>query len=275
MGKHLHPLDPNEICSTLEPWLASGLHVFDSIGSTNLWLANHVRSLPDVEQICGQSCFTDEQTQGRGRRGRVWKSIAGNDITFSMAWSFAATDALGALTLATAVTVATSLETVCGQPLSIKWPNDIYCMDRKLVGILAEASSGAGHSSAGPIVVIGVGVNLGSDDSSSVSVNRIGLLELVSSPLDRNRLAAQLLTDLSQSMQKFEQTGLAGFKNAYNERNYLQDRPVTVQQADRSWTGTAAGLADDGALNIDDDAGVRRQVYAADVTVRWRDGPTD
>jgi len=270
--KRLHPLDPEKISSGLPYGLAAGLHVFDQVDSTNLWLMDHLRGLPSEVSIRGRSCFTDEQTKGRGRRGRVWKSIAGDDITFSMAWSYTETDPAGALTLATAVSVAETLEGYCKQRLSIKWPNDIYCHDRKLVGILAEATGRPGVPRTATLVVIGVGVNLG--QSGSTDLNRIGLLDLISS-VDRNELAAKLLSDLAKSMEKFEQVGLAGFTQAYNERDYLRNRSVIVRQQDGIWTGTAIGLADDGALNILDESDTKRQVHAADVTIRWQDGSTD
>lgn len=259
-------LDRSQMCAQLDASLARGLNLLDSVDSTNRWLSQHVRSGAVTVPISGQSCFTEEQTVGRGRRGREWKSVAGGDITFSMAWSLAGSGASGALTLAAAVSIATTLENFAAIDVSIKWPNDIYYNDRKLVGILAEATTGTGCSPARPFVIIGCGVNVSA--TTGVEAERVGIADILES-VDRNRLAAALLTDLAASMQRFEKDGLAGFIQQYNARDYLRRRSIVVHESDRQWRGQSDGIGNDGGLQVIDESGLRHLVHAADVTIRW------
>lgn len=56
----------------------------------------------------------------------------------------------------TAVAVADALETAAALKPRLKWPNDVLVGGRKIAGILLES-----RIAAAPLVVVGVGVNLG------------------------------------------------------------------------------------------------------------------
>ncbi len=266
MDTQITALDRSQMCAELDVSLAQGLNLLDSVDSTNRWLSEHVQRLSTDTPFNGHSCFTEEQTSGRGRRGRVWKSVAGGDITFSMAWAPAQVDLGGALTLVAAVSLVTTIERFAGVDLSIKWPNDIYYRDRKLVGILAEATSGSGRTPARPFVIIGCGVNV--SKTAGTDAVRIGLMDIIDS-VDRNRLAANLLRDLAANMRRFDKEGFAGFIDQYSERDYLLGRRIVIHESRRKWHGQYVGIAADGGLQVDDDTGLRRRVHAADVTIRW------
>ena len=85
----------------------------------------------------------DEQTAGRGQRGTVWESAAGENLTFSVAWrnvGVAARDQFlisEAVALSVAETVAELLKwTACTEAVSVKWPNDVYVGERRICGML-------------------------------------------------------------------------------------------------------------------------------------------
>ena len=94
----------------------------------------------------------EEQTAGRGRRGRRWHSALGASITFSLARRISRpTRELPALSLVAGVAVARALRAL-GVPVRLKWPNDLEVEGAKLGGILVETRGGS-HA------VIGIGVN--------------------------------------------------------------------------------------------------------------------
>lgn len=277
-------LDSGKIKSLLDPKLARGLNLLDSVGSTNLWLLKHIGCEDNNLPVSGQSCITEEQTMGRGRRGRVWTSVKGGDITFSIAWSVQRTRLSGALPLAVAVKVAEILENYAAIKLSIKWPNDIYFGDQKLVGILSESVSAAAPGPNASIVVVGVGVNI--VEASANGHGRIGLQELIDNldidrqagskmPVDRNRVFAALLTGLAECLDTFDRDGFKSFIDRYNARDYLVGKNIVVKEQQQEWYATSSGLAIDGGLVVDDESGRRRVLHAADVTIRWRDGSAD
>lgn len=109
--------------------------------------------------------WTDEQTAGRGRQGRVWQSRPGDSLCLSVGHRLLpGQQAQPALTVALGAAIANVLDRFqC--PVRLKWPNDILLAGGKLGGILCEASSGVSpavnpQGTATTLLVAGVGINL-------------------------------------------------------------------------------------------------------------------
>jgi len=106
---------------------------------------------PDAPE--GVTVTTDLQTHGRGRLGRVWEAPAGRALLFSVLLRPTPPMALWPeLSLVAGDAVATALRTETGVNAELSHPNDVVVEDRKLAGILPEASTGK--------VVLGIGVNV-------------------------------------------------------------------------------------------------------------------
>lgn len=91
----------------------------------------------------------DEQTAGRGRKGRAWFSPPGENIYMTL--TLAGADPRWALV--TGAAVHTAVAVLAGDcPCLLKWPNDILIEGKKAGGILCEARGG--------ITAIGIGVNV-------------------------------------------------------------------------------------------------------------------
>ena len=106
----------------------------------------------------------DEQTAGRGRQGRPWRTVPGEGLLFSLAIVLPCpVDRLSGLSLAVGLGVVEALRALPGMTtdkagrIGLKWPNDILLDDAKLGGILIEMSGTSPHACA---VVIGIGLNL-------------------------------------------------------------------------------------------------------------------
>ena len=112
---------------------------FNTVGSTN-----DVASTLAAQGVEGAVVIADEQTAGRGRRGRTWFSPPGSGLYISVVLTLARARvdrdrAMALLTLAAGVALAEAVEAVTGLSIEIKWPNDLLLGGRKLGGILAEA----------------------------------------------------------------------------------------------------------------------------------------
>jgi BirA family biotin operon repressor/biotin-[acetyl-CoA-carboxylase] ligase len=98
------------------------------------------------------------QTAGRGRRGNVWASAAGNLYASLLLTDAAPTPHLPELCFVVALAVRDSVCAVAPQlatKLKLKWPNDLLLDGAKLGGILIEAESVGGLTA----VAAGIGVN--------------------------------------------------------------------------------------------------------------------
>ena len=130
----------------------------DTVDSTSDELR---RRIPLVDNLTVVAAY--EQTAGRGQRGNKWLTRPGENITLSVYVRpgedgippLKASDAFR-LTACSALSVAEYISSK-GVRCSVKWPNDIYCGDRKICGMLIESSvSGAYIKDS----ILGIGVNL-------------------------------------------------------------------------------------------------------------------
>ena len=123
-------------------WVGHPLLFFDSIDSTN------IRAKLEAEQGAesGLLVVADQQTAGRGRRGRGWESPSGSNIYYTLMLKpdFNA-DCAPMLTLVMALAVAKGIRQTLGRgseegaaKVGIKWPNDIVVDGKKVCGILTE-----------------------------------------------------------------------------------------------------------------------------------------
>src|SRR5690606_30796939 len=102
----------------------------------------------------------EEQTQGRGRRGRSWSSPPGKNLYCSLVLRPELPPARAAeLTLVAAVALAETLRDA-GVNAEIKWPNDVQVGGKKIAGILTELSA---DTEKVHFVIVGIGVNLNCD----------------------------------------------------------------------------------------------------------------
>jgi BirA family biotin operon repressor/biotin-[acetyl-CoA-carboxylase] ligase len=153
-------LAPEHVLPLLRGRLGNPYRYVESCASTQKLLGD-----ADSE---GTTVVTDHQTQGRGRLGRTWEDVPGRSILMSVLLRPTVPMPLWPeLSLVAGEAVAAALRET-GIDASLRHPNDVVVAGRKLVGVLAEASSGAKfprsdapRSDALPSrVVLGIGVNV-------------------------------------------------------------------------------------------------------------------
>jgi BirA family transcriptional regulator, biotin operon repressor / biotin---[acetyl-CoA-carboxylase] ligase len=176
-------------------------------------------------------CLAEQQSAGRGRRGRQWRSPPLCNVYLSVLKRFAhGMGDLAGLSLAVGVAVARALER-CGAPaLQLKWPNDVLAGEAKLAGILVEL----GGEFLGPChAVIGVGVNLHLSDAVRAAIDQpVADLASICAPLPpRNRVVAALLTELAAVLDLFAAQGFAALHAAFERRDRLRGRPQDLSDA--------------------------------------------
>ena len=101
----------------------------------------------------------DMQTKGRGRNEKEWNSPKGN-LYFS--FGFTRQNLINGLSVKVGLIIAESLQQILKKNVLLKWPNDLFYLDKKVGGILVETSSINNIFK----IVIGIGVNLQLSDSN-------------------------------------------------------------------------------------------------------------
>ena len=240
------------------------LDLFHDIDSTSDHLK---RSCVPLAGGRGRACLAEWQRAGRGRRGRGWVSPYGSNLYLSLAWGFeGGLENPGGLSLAAAVAVLRALRRIGIDDAGLKWPNDILLDGGKLAGILLEL---AGEASGPVTVVTGVGVNIGMPEQAAGDIDQpwSDLGRRLREP-SRNRLAVLLLEELSAAMEDFGVRGLAGFLDEWQRHDLIDGRDIRLRIGERVVRGRACGVDAQGALVMQDGAGLRRY-HAGEVSVRF------
>jgi BirA family biotin operon repressor/biotin-[acetyl-CoA-carboxylase] ligase len=209
----------------------------------------------------------DEQTAGRGRRGRRWYSARGMSATFSLAYvSRRPPRELAGLSLVAGVAAAQALHALGASDTRLKWPNDLVVGDDKLGGVLVETRA----ARTGTLAVIGMGINCRASAGVATRVARgIASLDRWIAAPRRSAVIETIAKRLVEALARFEASGLAPTRAEWDALDGLAGRKLRVRLADgRVLSGVASGLAEDGALCLQTARGPRTVHSARVVAAR-------
>jgi BirA family transcriptional regulator, biotin operon repressor / biotin---[acetyl-CoA-carboxylase] ligase len=241
------------------------IEVLPTVGSTNSELLQRARS---GQAAPGLILLAEQQTAGRGRRGRPWVSPFGRNLYLSALWRLeSGLPALEGLSLVVGVVVAETLRSGFGIAAGLKWPNDIVVNGRKIGGILIELDGDL----AGPLsVVIGIGINIDMTEAATQGIDQAwtDARSETGTSVSRNDLSAQVIAGLAQALERFSLTGFKGFRQQWCRLDAFHGLPVNVSgPGSSSLTGIARGVDETGALLLETGEAVQA-VSAGDVTLR-------
>lgn len=197
-------LSAGAVSARLSPEVVVGREIvcLEQVDSTNTYLKRRgAEGAPH-----GLAALAEEQTGGRGRRGRRFESPKGAGLYLSVLLrpDCAPAEAV-TLTAWVGVAVCDAVEQAAGVRPQIKWTNDIILNGKKLCGILTEMSV-EGETGAVDYVVAGMGTNVGETEEFFAAS---GLADIATSlaiegrAVDRNVLAACLLNALDLMAREF------------------------------------------------------------------------
>lgn len=207
---------------------------FETIDSTNNYAKIHINELNHYDVI-----QADFQTSGRGRRDHQWVAEAKSHLMSTLVLKETIDIALvQQLTQVCAVSIVQLCQSL-NIEAKIKWPNDIYVGDQKLVGILIETI----YEKELKGIVIGAGMNI----EDVALPNTATCLKRLGSPLS-------IAETLNQYLDYFHQNYLLFKNNQYhkilayaNAHAYLTNKQVTLSP----WGNVQVGeLLEDGRIEI-------------------------
>ncbi len=209
----------------------------------------------------GTLVLAEEQTAGRGRRGRSFYSPAGENLYFTLVLR-CDLEAHRRLPLTVPLAVARACRSE-GVDARIKWPNDIWVGERKLSGMLIDAEV----TPRGAVAFPGIGINVNGDPTLNPELRDIAtsFARELGRRVSRERLLASVCNSLEAAIE-LEPAALAA---SYRERSMILGREIRVQPlgAD-AYAARAVDIEADGTLLVVKEDGTRETVAAADVSVR-------
>lgn len=241
--------------------------LLDCVDSTN---AELMRSLASAGPLDIRVCLAEQQTSGKGRRGRDWVSPYAQNVYLSMAVPFSeGAQKLAGLSLLVGLVLVETLEAAGYQGCGLKWPNDVLLGGNKLAGILVEI---AGDVNSDCVAVIGVGVNvLMSDSNAAIEQAWTSLyLSRQGARLDRNSLVADFISRLLQAIDEFREKGFAPFVEGWEQRHLWGGLLVRVEAGDSSRFGLAKGVDERGAFRLETERG-EVLLHGGEVSLRLND----
>lgn len=235
---------------------------FEETDSTNI----RAHELAEAGAVDGTVVVAEQQSAGKGRRGRQWVSPPGVNLYTSVLLRPSIQPRFAPqFTFLAAVAAARAIAEVSGLRPRVKWPNDVLLSGKKVAGLLNEMSA---ETESLHYVILGIGVNLNMDadqfpadlryPATSVALERGGAVS-------RLTFARVLYRHLDDLYHLYLQKGFAPVIKAWEDLFDLMGQAVEVDFEDHILRGRVEGLDPDGALLLRLPDGTLERVLAGDV----------
>ena len=245
-------------------WLGNNIYGKDCIPSTN----ELAKKLAEEGAAEGTLVITDLQTSGKGTQGKIWESPAGKGLLFSFILRPPIPSyRLPQITLLTAVVLADIIEEKIFLKTKIKWPNDIYIRDKKVAGILTEASS-LGNEIKYVIVGIGINVNTTMDELNGKILQPFtSLFEEKNELIDRYSLLASFLGEYEKEYEVFCEEGFFDIRERWLQKACGIQEKVLLEDNKKTKPVTILGIDQYGALLVRTEEGLEERYLSGQVHI--------
>ena len=223
------------------------IYHFDITASTN-------DDARDEKYREGDVVWADFQTAGRGQRGHVWHSQKGENLTFSVVLEphFVPITEQFSVSEVVALSLVDMLAEY-GIEAKIKWTNDIYVGDKKLVGILIEHSL---SSATLRRTIVGVGINVNQTKFDSAIPNPVSMAQLLDKQLDAEAVLRCFMKHLQCNYESLREGAMGVLHERYNTLLYRKNEWHTYAlQSGEKFSGAIRGTKPSGALSVENKSG--------------------
>ena len=217
-----------------------------------------------IEDQTGQGNFliiANEQTGGIGRNQNHWSSPLGG------IWM---TAALYGLSVSSNLTIFTGIsihKALCElfpaihENLKIKWPNDIYLKDKKLVGILAS------HNQAEKYHLLGIGLNSNVENiPEEISETAISLSQFLQQEIENEKLITKIFDNFASELPEFIEGNLD--IKYFNQHSLLEGKEILLDTDFDQFEGICKGINKSGAILIELKSGMIQPFYSGTI-INW------
>ena len=248
----------NKSCSDIE------IYNYKTISSTNEIAKN--LALSGAKH--GTVVISEEQTAGKGRLGRSFYSPANTGIYMSIILrpNLTAMDSV-LITTSSSVIICESIKKVTGIDCQIKWINDIYLNNKKVAGILTEASTNF-ESGTIDYLILGIGINFNQpkddfpDELKSIASS---LFNNNNNNINRNMLCSEIISNILDMIPRIKNYD---FISEYKKRSIVLNQEIIYISSGISSKGKAININCDGSLVVEHDDGSIKILNSGEVSIR-------
>ena len=217
----------------------------------------------------GLTVFAHDQFAGKAQRGKAWSTEKDTNIILSIVINAIPLQLSKQFELSACIAVAVHKFFVkyAEKNIKIKWPNDLYCLDRKAGGILIEnivtgntdsrwqmagdnQQSSTESQQAWQWAIVGIGININQTNFPSGLLNPISLKQITGQHFDIIDLAKDLCDIINNY---FEKLITEGFKNIYAQyltHLYKKNETVRLKKENRVFEAVIKTVSPSGQLIV-------------------------
>lgn len=246
------------------PTPAWPVYISESIDSTN---AEALR-LVEMGQVAPFLVLSEQQTAGRGRRGRKWASPFAQNVYYSLVLRIdGGLRRLEGLSLVVGVAVMQALREAGVKGVGLKWPNDVLVGQKKIAGILLEL---VGDPADVCHVVLGIGINVNMQKTVEVDQQWTSAQLETGHAVDRNYLVARIGAQLQAYLDRHQASGFSAIQAEWEQNHLWQGKPVSLIAGVSQIDGVVLGVDGQGALRLNVN-GVEKIYSGGELSLRLRD----
>ena len=246
-------------------WSDMALEVHQSVNSTN----TVAREKAATGAADGYTVVAGNQTAGRGRMGRSFHSPAKTGIYISIVLRPERYDPQQAVKLTTmaAVAVCEAIESVSGEKAEIKWVNDVFVQEKKVCGILTEASFNLEDGML-EYAVLGVGINVFEPEGGFPDEikNIAGAVFSKSENDAKNRLAGQFINHFMKYYHNVN--GDSDYAEEYRRRSFVIGKNVNVITPKGTREALVLDVDRECRLLVEYEDGTRESLFSGEISIR-------
>ena len=226
---------------------------------------NYIKQLLSKQEI--EECsvvIAEKQTSGRGQRGNSWESEPGKNLTFSIVLYPHHIPASRQFALSQIISLGIiDILQKFGPGFSIKWPNDIYWNEKKLVGILIENEL-TGHTFN--TAIVGIGINVNQEFFLSTAPNPISLKQITGKDIDRHTLLSDILNAIIKRYYHYEENNDKTLNDNYMKFLFRNNGTYFFKTDNERFKASIKGIENDGHLILETENGEERKYAFKEVS---------
>ncbi len=238
---------------------------FKSIDSTNRYGLDEFESLADKSFI-----VAEHQTAGRGRRGKLWISPEGVNIYASyivknILFPVYYTSWIASLAVLKSLNKYSDNNGYFSP--WIKWPNDIYCEDRKIAGTLCEIKTIKGNKISGVVMGMGININMNKNELDKIDQPATSLKQECNKKIDINEFVLTLYESLDYFYNIIIKKGSEELYNLWKQENLLIGRNINIRRDNNECDyGLVLDINKDGNLIVEINNNIET-LHSGDVSI--------
>lgn len=177
----------------------------------------------------GDAIFAMEQSSGKGRQGKMWKSQRGGNILLTVVaqMQWLPVHRQFHSSIAAALACYDFFSKYAPGKIKIKWPNDIFINDRKAGGILIENVI---KGNLWQWAIIGIGLNINQENFEKDELTATSLKQITGAHYDIIQLSHELHEIVLKRLRVLQSGGVGEMLNEYNENLFCRNKTVKLKK---------------------------------------------